>query len=58
MMRRIPAKDTNIKGSVGHVLDRSPETAREEKILTIPEDEEVTQDGHPCGKLLSFYLKS
>lgn len=54
MMERISGEEMSVKGSVGHILNKGQATFREGKILTIPEDEEYTQDGHPWGKLFSF----
>lgn len=52
-MKRISGEDNNVKGSVARVLGNGLECQRGE-ILTVPEDEEFTQDGHPCGKLFHF----
>lgn len=43
-----------MSGSVGHILGKGLVNAREEKVLTISEDVEFPQNGHPCGKLFSF----
>lgn len=47
-------EETNVRGSVGHILDKGLVNAREEKVLTIQQDVEFAQDGHPCGKVFSF----
>lgn len=40
MVKRISGEETKVRCSVGHILDKGLVNAREEQVLTIPEDGE------------------